>query len=1497
MKNLIFQRFVAVCLTLFILFMQISGTEVFAKESGSEVGTTTDNTYDEADSSQESSSEESTLESGSSQEEVSQTFCEGLLYQSLGAELDVVQIGDKKYTSWEKACEEVPENGTIILLKDVTSYNTMPTGACTIDGGNSNSLHFDGTPSLNTDITFKDLTITSTQINCCGYNVTILGTVSADHTNFKDCKLLSVSNTGSLSIVEVNCEELSVEGLLAALTGSIAKQKAVINGTLKGPLSCGDLSGTGTIICTGAGSLCFTGEINETASLTLNADESYVPAAGDVFAKHLSGTEAITNIDKLILGDGFRDFFLNGKESSGSYIYTLENAAVQVTNGSASTVCKSWWEAIVEVKPGGTMKLLTDVTMVNLELPSTACTIDGAGHTLTVTDGKTQEINADITLKDLTIVSPKKQLNCSNYNITILGTVHGENLLIFMGGQLNINSNSSLVIDGIRGTNLINLDGYLTTPVGISCYQMVLNGTLTTETTLTINEQLSGTGIIIFPKPHEYAHLHFRNGAVIDSDTSITLKAGYNPIGRLLAQVTLSNAPIANIDKLILGDGFSNDALKRSLYKGEYIFTPVAAVSSVELGVPEDSVECGTDVTVTAKLKDSDGKALDYDGAVSFYMDGSLIGSAVTVHTDGVYTVKLEKPVAGTHTITAKYFDDSFVPVQLVTSKQKTLTVTKKIGLSALKMEDYIHWNFVLIGSEGLETEYTFYLPHFLKAKSNYYHLDFTDAGKVSYSDAVIQQDTKGIIKKINISGDLLTVCVNNIEGNANFTVIVTADNYSDYGFLYLSLSNMTGSEKSISPSSEIAVGSLTYGEPLSDCSLSGTFQCEGKNIEGNICWDAPNTIPSAGTYMAHYTFCPDNLYYMNYRGEAAVTVNKRPLSLSTVSIADKTYDGMTAAGVTDVTFNNAVSGDTINYTTSSHYASGNVGIYNVPVTVTLTGASTKNYNLTNNKITKEGRITKAVTTVAAQDDIEILENCSKAYTFNLDSIALEDVTGNKSAGMCSYCIGAPQGTLSFSSAPVISDNTLSFTTDSSNKEGNFATIPLTIQSKNYEDISVILTIKAVKKISLTISGISMINKTYDGKRIQMSGTPVLKNGSVAVSGGSLAYTFSGVDDTLYNSSVVPPKDAGSYQLKVCIPSNAEYEGSTTIPFMIKKAPLTVKPKDKFCYVENKLPPGEVEYIGLVNGETKAALQFNNFFAANTITDTKAAGRYEIALIGSAFSANYEITNKKGTLMIRKIIDSASKITPNGLASPDKPSITVPNSSGLEHIVLLVDLLTEAEKTAIVGIVSSSLPNIPQSQIVEYDISLINTANNNEVYEPDKAATVTIPYPSGTDSSYTFTILHLINGTTPEILAGKNTENGIQFTVSSFSPFIIGYTKQSPSSNEDFFDDSDRAVEKIRKKVKDNIKEVNTGDKIKANFSAFTDSIVEAENEPTDSEAQNVVPQQPNAPEVGKSENTSDGNMQLTDKNGFDANYAVLFTITVMFAGGLALWRKKIVKK
>lgn len=111
MKHLLFRRFIAVCLTLFILLMQISGTEIFAKEYKSEVDTTAVNTYEESDSSQESSSEASSLESGTSQEtsseesslesdtsqeEVPQTFCEEFLYQSGGAGLEVAQIGNQK---------------------------------------------------------------------------------------------------------------------------------------------------------------------------------------------------------------------------------------------------------------------------------------------------------------------------------------------------------------------------------------------------------------------------------------------------------------------------------------------------------------------------------------------------------------------------------------------------------------------------------------------------------------------------------------------------------------------------------------------------------------------------------------------------------------------------------------------------------------------------------------------------------------------------------------------------------------------------------------------------------------------------------------------------------------------------------------------------------------------------------------------------------------------------------------------------------------------------------------------------------------------------------------------------------------------------------------------------------------------------------------------------------------------------------------------------------
>ena len=71
--------------------------------------------------------------------------------------------------------------------------------------------------------------------------------------------------------------------------------------------------------------------------------------------------------------------------------------------------------------------------------------------------------------------------------------------------------------------------------------------------------------------------------------------------------------------------------------------------------------------------------------------------------------------------------------------------------------------------------------------------------------------------------------------------------------------------------------------------------------------------------------------------------------------------------------------------------------------------------------------------------------------------------------------------------------------------------------------------------------------------------------------------------------------------------------------------------------------------------------------------------------------------------------------------------------------------------------------------------------------------TVTIPYPAGTDSSYSFTVVHMFTsdafGKTPgdvELPKVKNTKDGIQFEVTGLSPISVGWTAPAtPGTGDD----------------------------------------------------------------------------------------------------------------
>ena len=110
-------------------------------------------------------------------------------------------------------------------------------------------------------------------------------------------------------------------------------------------------------------------------------------------------------------------------------------------------------------------------------------------------------------------------------------------------------------------------------------------------------------------------------------------------------------------------------------------------------------------------------------------------------------------------------------------------------------------------------------------------------------------------------------------------------------------------------------------------------------------------------------------------------------------------------------------------------------------------------------------------------------------------------------------------------------------------------TCAVTISSANYQDIQATLTFHPTDKETVTISGLTYTEKTYDGSAIQPTGTLKVSGDKVPVN--DLKVTYTGTGDTTYNSSDAP-KDAGTYKVTYKVPdSNDTYTGEKTYTFTI----------------------------------------------------------------------------------------------------------------------------------------------------------------------------------------------------------------------------------------------------------------------------------------------------------------------------------------------------------
>ena len=110
-------------------------------------------------------------------------------------------------------------------------------------------------------------------------------------------------------------------------------------------------------------------------------------------------------------------------------------------------------------------------------------------------------------------------------------------------------------------------------------------------------------------------------------------------------------------------------------------------------------------------------------------------------------------------------------------------------------------------------------------------------------------------------------------------------------------------------------------------------------------------------------------------------------------------------------------------------------------------------------------------------------------------------------------------------------------------------TCAVTISSANYQDIQATLTFHPTDKETVTISGLTYTEKTYDGSAIQPTGTLKVSGDKVPVN--KLEVTYAGTGNTTYNSSDAP-KDAGTYKVTYKVPdSNDTYTGEETYTFTI----------------------------------------------------------------------------------------------------------------------------------------------------------------------------------------------------------------------------------------------------------------------------------------------------------------------------------------------------------
>ena len=376
--------------------------------------------------------------------------------------------------------------------------------------------------------------------------------------------------------------------------------------------------------------------------------------------------------------------------------------------------------------------------------------------------------------------------------------------------------------------------------------------------------------------------------------------------------------------------------------------------------------------------------------------------------------------------------------------------------------------------------------------------------------------------------------------------------------------------------------------------------------------------------------------YELTAQPSATASITPKSVAITGVDAADKTYDGTTTATIsgTPAVYGKVGNDDVSVVTGTATFASADVG-NDITVTFSgfsLSGADAGNYSLSAQPANVTANITKGTYTNAPEMNINIIMNQAEAQTGTLTALnffggsmpaeaAITAVALSGTDNSVIDTISVNGGTLTYSSATNIAT------------EDTTETYNVTIATKNYNDINATLTFTTVAKTPVTISGVSVADKVYNGQAASYTGTPVATASGEAVEVSAYTYTWQNAEGNVLSAA---PVNAGSYKLVIAVAADdPNYVGSATVSFTISKATVTVTVDDKEAYVGSDMPELTYTVSGLASGESLAV---NPTLTCNA--DMDKPGEYAITASGAAVPAtgnyNETITYVPGTLTVSR---------------------------------------------------------------------------------------------------------------------------------------------------------------------------------------------------------------------------------------------------------------------